>query len=161
MNPSLNSDNLKASSIIIEGFICPECQQDMTNADLLHAHFELVHSKNNRNSSNNTTISKNNSSASNLKNEQQNNQSINSKNTTANSSSYSNLFMKQYFNSNQNEPYFRSHTNEFKKLRDNTIGRYVVQTNKLLITLDKLVSIDLNVYTDDNKRDCKKNFYKI
>jgi hypothetical protein len=57
MNSSkLNSDNLKASSIIIEGFICPECQQDMTNLELLQAHFELVHSKNNAKTSSKKSI---------------------------------------------------------------------------------------------------------
>jgi rabenosyn-5 len=61
--------------------------------------------------------------------------------------------MKQYFNANQSDGYFHSHTIEFKKIRDNTIGRYVVQTNKLLITLDKLISVDLNVFNDENKRD--------
>ena len=30
--------------MIIEGFICPECQQDMSTADMLRNHFELVHS---------------------------------------------------------------------------------------------------------------------
>ena len=72
-------------------------------------------------------------------------------NSAASNVSY--LFMKQYFNSNQHEGYFKSHTSEFKKLRDSTIGRYVVQSNKLLITLDKLITIDLSVFSDENKRD--------
>lgn len=67
-------------------------------------------------------------------------------------------FMKQYFNSNQNDGYFKSHTNEFKKLRDNTIGRYVIQTNKLLITLDKLISFNFDTLNDDSKRDGDLNF---
>ena len=33
------------SNMIIEGFICPECQQDMSSIEHLQAHFELVHSK--------------------------------------------------------------------------------------------------------------------
>merc|ERR1712127_483244 len=32
--------------VVIEGFICPECQQDMSSIELLQAHFELLHSKN-------------------------------------------------------------------------------------------------------------------
>lgn len=32
--------------MIIEGFICPECQQDMSSVELLQAHFELVHLSN-------------------------------------------------------------------------------------------------------------------
>lgn len=43
MRPSSNS-NLDRS-MIIEGFICPECQQDLTSIELLQAHFELFHSK--------------------------------------------------------------------------------------------------------------------
>jgi hypothetical protein len=74
-------------------------------------------------------------------------------NPVINPSNLSYSFMKQYFNANQTAGLHRSHTNEFKKMRDNTIGRYVVQTNKLLIALDKLVSIDLHVYFDESKRD--------
>lgn len=69
------------------------------------------------------------------------------------SSTVSYQFMKQYFNSDQQEGRYVNHTNEFKKMRDNTIGRYVVQTNKLLITLDKLISIDDELFEDDSKRE--------
>ena len=62
-------------------------------------------------------------------------------------------FLKQYFNSNQNDGYFRSYTEDFKKHRDDTIGNNVIQTNKLLITLDKLISFDHNVVNDDAKRE--------
>ena len=40
-----NSMNGIASSLVVEGFICPECQQDMTSIELLQAHFELMHVK--------------------------------------------------------------------------------------------------------------------
>lgn len=69
----------------------------------------------------------------------------------ANSISYQ--FMKQFFNSEQRDGACTNYTNEFKKFRDNSIGRYVVQTNKLLITLDKLISIDDDMYSDDSKRE--------
>lgn len=49
----------------------------------------------------------------------------------------------------------RSFTNEFKNHRDNTIGRYVIQTNKLLTTLDKLISQDIT-FKDENKRKRRK-----
>lgn len=39
-----SSSNLEPS-MIIEGFICPECQQDLSSIELLQAHFELFHSK--------------------------------------------------------------------------------------------------------------------
>lgn len=64
-------------------------------------------------------------------------------------------FVKQCFNSDQQEGMWSSHTADFKKFRDNSIGRYVVQTNKLLITLDKLISIDNDMYNDDAKRESK------
>ena len=38
-------------------------------------------------------------------------------------------------------------------MRDQTIGRYVIQMNKLLITLDRLITIDLNHINDEAKRD--------
>lgn len=62
-------------------------------------------------------------------------------------------FMKQYYNSDQQKGLWNDHTVEFKKFRDNSIGRYVVQTNKLLITLDKLITIDEDMFTDDAKRE--------
>lgn len=39
------------SSMIIEGFICPECQQDMSSVESLQHHFLQVHSANNKSSS--------------------------------------------------------------------------------------------------------------
>jgi len=69
------------------------------------------------------------------------------------SNSYNSNFMKQYFNSNQMSGHFTVHTSDFKKFRDNTIGRYVIQSNKLLITLDKLISFDHAMLNDDFKRD--------
>lgn len=68
-------------------------------------------------------------------------------------SNVSNHFLKEYFNADQREGKWRNHTSDFKKFRDNTIGRYVVQTNKLLITLDKLISIDDEMFYDDAKRE--------
>lgn len=119
--------------MIIEGFICPECQLDLTSADLLRVHFELVHLNNKQpNKSNPNTQSNENKSS---------------------NSTVSNQFLKQYFNQNQLDGHVVSHTSEFKRFRDNTIGRYVIQTNKLLITLDKLTSVDLN--TNENERDGK------
>ena len=44
----------------------------------------------------------------------------------------------------------RSHTDYFKQIRDLRIDRFVVETNKLLIRLDKLVGPD--VPTDPGKR---------
>lgn len=124
-------------SMIIEGFLCPECQQDMSTIELLQAHFELFHSS--------KTAKKANSNLSNNQNE--------SKPTQVAQTAISSKFLKQYFNLNQNDGYFKAHTNEFKRLRDNTIGKYVVQTNKLLITLDKMISVDPTILNDDSKRE--------
>lgn len=87
-------------------------------------------------------------SSSSLK-EQQTNLNMNS----TNKSSYS--YMKQFFDSGQSTGYSRSHTEEFKKMRDNSIGHFIVQTNKLLIILEKLISVDINIYMNDNKRESK------
>ena len=75
------------------------------------------------------------------------------------SNGYNNNFVKQYFNSNQMTGHFTVHTSDFKKFRDNTIGRYVIQSNKLLITLDKLISFDYSQLNDDFKRYGKHTFY--
>ncbi len=71
----------------------------------------------------------------------------------------SNKYIKDFFSLNQQDGCFRSHTNDFRKQRDNLIGRYVVQTNKLLITLDKLISIDLGVLNNENDRESKIFWY--
>ena len=44
------------SSMIIEGFICPECQQDMSSVELLQQHFLQVHSANNKSTTNNQSV---------------------------------------------------------------------------------------------------------
>ncbi len=137
MNTKQSSSDL--TSMIIEGFICPECQLDLTSADMLRAHFELMHLNNKQSNKS----SKSNQNATNAQPVE--NKSINS--------TVSNQFLKQYFNQNQLNGHVMSHTSEFKRLRDNTIGRYVIQTNKLLITLDKLTSVDLS--SNENERDGK------
>lgn len=65
----------------------------------------------------------------------------------------SNSFVKQYLGLNQSTGETTSHTAYFKKQRELTIGRYVVQTNKVLITLDKLISFDPSTVNDELKRD--------
>lgn len=84
--------------------------------------------------------------------QQQQQQNANSSSSQSTAVSYH--FMKQYFNSDQREGLAVTHTSDFKKFRDNSIGRYVIQTNKLLITLDKLITFDVELFTDDYKREC-------
>jgi hypothetical protein len=45
--------------LIREGFICPECREDLTSFSLLQAHFELKHSQtsNNEDRITNNTLS--------------------------------------------------------------------------------------------------------
>jgi acetone carboxylase gamma subunit len=54
IDPTANNFDRKRNEMIVEGFICPECQQDMTSIELLTAHFQLVHSKVPSNSAINT-----------------------------------------------------------------------------------------------------------
>jgi hypothetical protein len=184
-----NSMNGIASSPIAEGFICPECQQDMTSIELLHAHFELMHVKSKTSNKRNNfstqasssslnagqitpngestfsllaakakTLISNYNEASDIDTEANTTSQAPNNTSTSNepsSNSYNSNFMKQYFNSNQMTGHFTVHTNDFKKFRDNTIGRYVIQSNKLLITLDKLISFDYSLLNDDFKRDSK------
>jgi hypothetical protein len=182
-----------ASSLVVEGFICPECQQDMTSIELLQAHFELMHVKSKTGQKRNnfssqlssnslnggqimpangestfsllaakakTLISNYNESSSvsaDVDTEANFNQTQNaSTSSEPTPNGYNNNFVKQHFNSNQMSGHFTVHTSDFKKFRDNTIGRYVIQSNKLLITLDKLISFDYSLLNDDFKRDCKQ-----
>lgn len=36
---------MDSNELIREGFICPECREDLTSFSLLQAHFELKHSQ--------------------------------------------------------------------------------------------------------------------
>lgn len=135
--------NNSEPSMIIEGFLCPECQQDMSTIELLQAHFELVHSSKTKKTDNFIPQNQN-----------------DSKPVQAPQTIVSSKFLKQFFNSNQEDGFFKSYTDEFKKIRDNTIGRYVIQTNKLLITLDKMISIDPTILSDDSKRESKFIYLK-
>ena len=58
MNTSKTNERI-LSSMIIEGFICPECQQDMSSIELLQTHFELFHSNKNTHVSNGLTSNPN------------------------------------------------------------------------------------------------------
>jgi hypothetical protein len=64
MKPGGLERGAQAASVIMEGFICPECQQDMTNLELLQAHFDLVHSGNKSNKRTTNSNSKNGSNGS-------------------------------------------------------------------------------------------------
>ena len=73
----------------------------------------------------------------------------------------SNSFVKQYLGLNQLAGQTTSHTAFFKKQREQTIGRYVVQTNKILIALDKLTTFDDSIVNDEAKRDGDCLFHDI
>jgi hypothetical protein len=94
-----------------------------------------------------------------LQQQQQQQQQQNTNASSSQSTAVSYHFMKQYFNSDQREGLAVAHTSDFKKFRDNSIGRYVIQTNKLLITLDKLITFDVELFTDDYKRECNHIVY--
>ena len=53
----------------------------------------------------------------------------------------------------------RSQTDLFKNIRDTRIDRFVIETNKLLIRLDKLISPD--VPADPGKRKGWLKWFKI
>ncbi len=67
--------------------------------------------------------------------------------------SLSNLLVKELLSANQHQGLINSHTSYFKKMRDQTIGRYVIQMNKILITLDRLTTFDLALVNNEIKRD--------
>lgn len=179
------------SSMIIEGFICPECQQDMSSVELLQQHFLQVHSANNKSTTNNQSVyNGNNGKLSNVfakaktlisnsfdqnnpfmeendhSNGQTTNQVISNQNSVISSTStgpfntyVSNSSLKKFFGTNQSEGLQISHSKNFKQMRDQTVGRYVIQVNKLLTTLDKLITFDSNKIFDEAKRD--NHFKKI
>ena len=70
----------------------------------------------------------------------------------------SNSSLKKFFGTNQSEGLQISHSKNFKQMRDQTVGRYVIQVNKLLTTLDKLITFDSNKIFDEAKRDSNQIF---
>ncbi len=66
-----------------------------------------------------------------------------------------NSLLKELLSIEQHKGLINSHTVYFKQTRDQTIGRYVIQINKILITLDRLITFDLALMNSEAKRDGK------
>lgn len=123
----------KSSVTILEGFLCPMCQLDCSSIDQLQEHFYSVHNQ-----------PKNESSASSLTNPDRDDRY----NASLCVSSY-----KEFFGSNQAKGHSVSLLSDFKLARENSIGRMVIQTNKLLTILDRLISPGSDVLKDPIKRE--------
>ncbi|XP_074656715.1 rabenosyn-5-like [Tubulanus polymorphus] len=139
--------------VIREGFLCPICMQDLENVSQLQQHFDESHSEENDVlqqlkgifgkakkkilglEEDDSLIGATAGGASPWKPD--------ADAAHVDSSSY--LWEPQRLGASRN------HSDAFKSTRDGRIDRYVVETNKLLIRLDKLISPDAPVDTKQRK----------
>uniref|UniRef100_A0A6M2DS19 Putative fyve finger-containing protein n=1 Tax=Xenopsylla cheopis TaxID=163159 RepID=A0A6M2DS19_XENCH len=108
---------------ILEGFLCPICKQDLRNEYQLTTHFEKNHSEQQ------DLVQVFKGIFSNAKKKILN-EDLFSTNTHA--------WIREV--SHQNLGQTRSHSSWFKTIRNTRLERYAVETNKLLIRLDKLLT---------------------
>ncbi|XP_052782035.1 rabenosyn-5-like [Mya arenaria] len=135
---------------IREGFLCPMCMKDLGTVSQLQSHFEEAHSNEDKATLNQLRglfdrakkkiLGEKEREAS-FDNSQQGSSTIVTKSTS--------LFDVDYWQP-QDVGVTRSWTDTFRGVRDARVDKYVVETNKLLIRLDKLISPDAP--TDAGKR---------
>lgn len=132
MATPFDSENVE----IREGFLCPICTQDLHTVDQLQFHFENSHSSEDRAvfHSIKDLFGKAKKRILKLDTSPEYNDSSLSSSTKTNYTS-SILFQEE-----QEIGATSSHTDYFKSIRSSRIDRFVVETNKLLIRLDKLLT---------------------
>ena len=72
----------------------------------------------------------------------------------------SNAQLKQIFEVDQSQGCSKSHFIFFKQVRDEHLEKIIIKTNKLLTTLERLITIDSNSISDETKRDCEYFVYE-
>lgn len=139
------SSNEVAEGEIREGLLCPLCLNDFKTVNQLQEHFEITHSEEDHDMFHTLKGFIGKAKRKILKQDTFND-SIHTPYETLDSISY-NTFEESWLT--QEIGMTSSHTQYFKKLRDKKIDRYVLETNKLLIRLDKLIC---DISDDPEKR---------
>jgi len=134
-----------------EGFICPQCHQDMSTMEMLQLHFQDVHMK-----QPSSTVKGLFSLA------KQKIKSVQDNFTTNNPLEQINNYA-QYFSVDSNEivlkpieGYSRSHTDLFHQRRKEKADQIAIETTRLLLRLERLTSTDENVPRNRNTKERRK-----
>jgi rabenosyn-5 len=156
---------LQSIGDVREGFICPECRQDMSTIEMLHVHFEDVHMKQSSTTVKGISIAYFNRNFSfysglfslakqKIKSVQDNFTTI----PTEQPNNYS-----QFFSFDQNSAssksqqqqfgYIRSHDDKFKKLRKEKHDQTSMETIRLLLRLVQLTSNEEHVPKNVNTKE--------
>ncbi|CAF1194385.1 unnamed protein product [Rotaria magnacalcarata] len=142
---------LQAVGDVREGFICPQCHQDMSTMEMLQVHFQDIHMKQSPStvkglfSFAKQKIKSVQDNFTNIPNEQTNNYA-------------------QYFSSDQNDSsskpqqigYIRSYTDRFKKERKAQHDQISIETTRLLLRIEKLISTGENIPKNANTKERRK-----
>jgi len=133
-----------------EGFICPECRQDMSTLEMLHIHFEDVHMK----QSSSTVKGLFSLAKQKIKSVQDNFTTI----PIEQSNNYA-----QFFSFDQNDyslkekkqqfGYICSYNEKFKKLRKEKHDQISMETIRLLLRLEQLTSTNENIPKNTNTKE--------
>ncbi|ESO10047.1 hypothetical protein HELRODRAFT_167891 [Helobdella robusta] len=137
---------------VLEGFICPICFQDLGSLYNLTDHFELTHNSEEDKALLFQIKGIFGKAKKKLLRKDDFFEASSTPSTTSVAKSTSTLkhFKEQLTFEPQQLGVTRSHTDFFKSSRDRRIDRFVIETNKILIRLDKLLNIDSSL--DSSKR---------
>lgn len=138
------------SGEIREGFLCPMCMKDLGTVSQLQSHFEEAHSTEDKVALNQLRGLFDKAKKKFLGNKDEDDvQDVSRPSTSISLTQASSLFDVDYWQ-HQDVGVVRSWTDLFRGFRDTRVDKYVVETNKLLIRLDKLVNSDIPM--DSSKR---------
>lgn len=142
---------MATSSDVREGFLCPMCMKDLGTVSMLQDHFEEEHSNEDKDVLQHLRglFGK---AKKKILGEKENHDYVDQSDSVTDS--YSANLTKTGYDSSLWDPQeigvIRSHTDVFKATRGARVDRFVVETNKLIIRLDKLTGS--NSPTDTGKR---------
>ncbi|KAL4226333.1 Rabenosyn-5 [Mactra antiquata] len=137
------------SSEIREGFLCPMCMKDLGTVSQLQSHFEESHSTEDKATLNQLRGLFDRAKRKFLGDKEEVYVQDAQKVTSDTISQSTSLYDVDYWQ-HQETGVTHSWTDMFRGVRDTRVDKYVVETNKLLIRLDKLISQDAP--TDSGKR---------
>jgi hypothetical protein len=163
---------LQSIGDVREGFICPECRQDMSTIEMLHIHFEDVHMKQSSTTVKGISMSNSNRNMTfylglfslakqKIKSVQDNFTTI----PTEQPNNYSQFFsFDQNPTSSKSEQrlgYICSYNDKFKKLRKEKHEQTSMETIRLLLRLEQLISNDEHVPKNANTKERRSIKFSI
>ncbi|CAF0818412.1 unnamed protein product [Rotaria sp. Silwood1] len=142
---------LQSIGDVREGFICPQCHHDMSTMEMLQIHFQDVHMK----QSSSTVKGLFSFAKQKIKHVQDNFTTIPNEQTNV---------YAQFFSFDQNDSslkqqqigYIRSYNDKFKKIRKTQNDQISIEITRLLLRLEKLISISESIPKNTNTKERRK-----